>query len=177
MNVSWPSGSCTKRVSCLEFVYSKEPSLTHQPSLKTEIVPSSVLQCVAVCCNVLYCVATWAGAQRRQVVCVALQLQQERAQVVCSVCTEKKKGKKQHGQNNPNPGTEKNRESPALCYNTIQHTATHCLTLQYTMTHYNTLQHNTTHCTTLHHTIAHCNALQHTVLLCSVTSVSLCRIF
>ena len=49
------------------------------------------------------------------------------------------------------------------CFNTLQHTATHCNTLQHTAAHCSTLQHTATHCSTLQHTATHCNnTLQHT---------------
>jgi len=70
------------------------------------------------------------------------------------------------------------------CLNTLQHTATHCITLQHTATHCNTLQHTASHTmpvdvlfkvfniyrehrvelrclNTLQHTATHCNTLQH----------------
>ena len=46
-----------------------------------------------------------------------------------------------------------------FCYNTLQHTATHCVTLQHTATHCNTLQHPATHCSTLQHPVISCSTL------------------
>ena len=78
-------------------------------------------------------------------------------------------------------------------HNTLQHTATHCITLQHIATcyiilqrtapPYNTLQHAATRRNTLQHTATHCNTLQcvavcctlqHTATHCSVLQLLLC---
>jgi len=43
--------------------------------------------------------------------------------------------------------------------NTLQYTATRCISLLHTATHCNTLQHTATLCNTLQHTATHCNTL------------------
>ena len=44
---------------------------------------------------------------------------------------------------------------------TLQPTASHCITLQHTATHCNTLHYTASRCNTLQHTATHCNTLQH----------------
>ena len=51
--------------------------------------------------------------------------------------------------------------------NTLQHTATHCITRHHTATHGNTMQHTAAHCNTLQHTAAHCITLHHTAAHCN----------
>jgi len=116
---------------------------------------SCVLQCVAVCCSVLQCVAAdfreclviwiFENAISKilfiiivfRVCCSVLQCVaadfQECLVIVFWECT------------------------AAHCNIT-----TRCNTLQHTATHCNTLQHTATHCTTLQHTATHCNIRQHT---------------
>ena len=77
-------------------------------------------------------------------------------------------------------------------YNTLRHTATHCIKLQHTATHkvstkerhssdrlvrrsfwfQHTLQQTATHCITLQRTASHCNALHHTATYCNAQSVN-----
>jgi len=145
------------------------------------------LQCVAVCCSVLQCVAV-----------------RGRVYVGYSTISSLNMLFKQHIQGQ-HTATHCNTLQHTTECNTLQHTATHCNTLQPTATHcnmlfkqhiqgahcgvpyihsathcntlphtathcntllnarhYNTLQHTATHCDTLQHTATHCNTLQHT---------------
>jgi len=118
----------------------------------------SVLQCVAVCCNELECVA---GMQ-----CVGvcwkfvrvcwniLQWSVFDFVAICWVCK-----------------TLKLTVTPCT---KLQHTATHGNTLLHTATHCTTPQHTAPHCTTLqhtaHHTATHCKTLQHAIT-CSIDAI------
>ena len=114
-----------------------------------------VLQCAAVCCSVLLCVAESCTVlavccdvlavccsvlQCVAVYCSVLQC----VAVCCSVLQSVAQFGHRHG-----PHTMP--DSVFLCawWVATQHTATHCNTLQHTATHCNTLQHIATHCNTL----------------------------
>jgi len=112
-----------------------------------------VLRCVAVCCNMLQCIAdvinTGAVASSREhshlepslnTLAAYNHFSEAVAAQVCKCFTLQHTG--------------------ANC-NTLQHTATHCNTLQHTATHYKSLQHTAIRCNTLQHDATYCNTLQH----------------
>jgi len=123
------------------------------------------LQCVAVCCSVLQCVAA-CHVYPYEVCCSVLQC----VAVCCSVSyiSEYMTTYAIVGLN-----LFDMKHSSSACCNTLQHAATHCPTLQHTATHCNTPQptgetrHNhrpssSAHCNMLQHAATHCPTLQHT---------------
>jgi len=137
------------------------------------------MQCVAVCCSEVQCVAACYSVCRGHVhvrsnhhnksLCVHMWS----PRVCCFVCVFACERENVCSSCNTLLLT-------ATHYYTLQHTATHCNTLQHTATHRNTPQytaphrntllHTATQCCTLHLTAIKCNTLQHT----ATTYIHLC---
>ena len=140
------------------------------------------LQCVAVCCSVLQCVAVRIESALQ---CVAVRIESALQCVAVRISTCKYYSK--HCNAGRCVGSGLVDILTAIQCNALdhmlQHTATrvlascslheletgrqsHCTTLQHTasllIAHCNALQRTATHCSTLQHTAAHCGTLQHT---------------